>query len=58
MTSRGLLDEGYCDADGEIVFDGSPSEVTADTLTMIYGEEDWSKTIRKVEDENDIQGSF
>lgn len=40
-------------ADGEIVFDGSPSEVTADTLTMIYGEEDWSKTIRKVEDEEE-----
>ena len=37
-------------ADGIIVFDGPPTKVTAETLTMIYGEEDWSKTIRKVED--------
>lgn len=40
-------------ADGEIVFDGPPSKVTAETLTKIYGEEDWSKTIRKVEDEEE-----
>jgi phosphonate transport system ATP-binding protein len=36
---------------GEIVFDGPASHVTADVLTEIYGEEDWSTTIRKVEDE-------
>ncbi len=34
---------------GEIVFDGSPAAITADVLTTIYGEEDWSSTIRKVE---------
>jgi phosphonate transport system ATP-binding protein len=32
---------------GEVVFDGSPEQVTARVLTKIYGEEDWSTTIRK-----------
>ncbi|MEE8265477.1 MAG: phosphonate ABC transporter ATP-binding protein [Acidiferrobacterales bacterium] len=36
----------------KIVFDGNPSELDADVLTAIYGEEDWSATIRKVEDED------
>jgi phosphonate transport system ATP-binding protein len=36
---------------GEIVYDGPPSGLTADVLTQIYGEEDWSATIRKAEDE-------
>lgn len=36
----------------KIVFDGNPSELDADALTAIYGEEDWSATIRKVEDED------
>ena len=31
--------------DGEVVFDGTPSELNADALTEIYGEEDWSQTI-------------
>jgi phosphonate transport system ATP-binding protein len=35
-----------------IVFDGNPSELDADALTAIYGEEDWSATIRKVEDDD------
>ncbi len=35
---------------GEIVYDGPPDAVTAEVLTAIYGEEDWSATIRKVED--------
>ncbi len=39
--------------EGEIVFDGVPTEVTPETLTKIYGEEDWSKTIRKVEEEEE-----
>ena len=38
-------------AEGKIVFDGTPQQVTAQVLTRIYGEEDWSTTIRKV-DEN------
>jgi phosphonate transport system ATP-binding protein len=37
---------------GEIVFDGPPDTMTAETLTEIYGEEDWSATIRKVEEED------
>ncbi len=35
---------------GEIVFDGPADRVTAKVLTEIYGEEDWSTTIRKVDD--------
>jgi len=37
-------------AEGKIVFDGTPRQVTAQVLTRIYGEEDWSTTIRKVEE--------
>ena len=29
-------------AAGEVVFDGRPDELTEETLTLIYGEEDWS----------------
>ena len=36
---------------GEIVFDGLPSELDAETLTTIYGEEDWSTA------EGDEEGS-
>jgi phosphonate transport system ATP-binding protein len=36
---------------GEIVFDGSPRELTPDALTVIYGEEDWQATIRRDEEE-------
>jgi phosphonate transport system ATP-binding protein len=35
---------------GEIVYDGAPDAVTAEVLTSIYGEEDWSATIRKVDE--------
>ena len=38
---------------GAVVFDGKPNELTAEVLTEIYGEEDWSETIQKVEDEDD-----
>jgi phosphonate transport system ATP-binding protein len=34
---------------GEIVYDGSASGLNAEVLNRIYGEEDWSVTIRKVE---------
>jgi len=40
-------------AEGKIVFDGTPQQVTAQVLTNIYGEEDWSTTIRKSEDNGD-----
>jgi phosphonate transport system ATP-binding protein len=36
---------------GAIVYDGPPDGLTADVLTTIYGEEDWSATIRKVDEE-------
>ncbi len=38
-------------AEGVVVFDGPASQITPETLNKIYGEEDWSKTIRKVEDD-------
>ncbi|MCS6920542.1 MAG: phosphonate ABC transporter ATP-binding protein [Elioraea sp.] len=38
---------------GRIVFDGAPDAMTPEVLTRIYGEEDWSKTIRRNEDEDD-----
>ena len=41
---------------GVVVFDGPPEAVTPEVLTDIYGEEDWSTTIRKVDEEED-QGS-
>jgi phosphonate transport system ATP-binding protein len=37
-------------ASGEIVFEGTSDDVDADVLTQIYGEEDWSTTIRKADD--------
>jgi phosphonate transport system ATP-binding protein len=37
--------------DGEIVFDGTSENISADVLTDIYGEEDWSTTIRKADDD-------
>jgi len=39
---------------GEIVYDGPPARLTPDVLTKIYGEEDWSATIRKAEDDTDL----
>jgi phosphonate transport system ATP-binding protein len=38
---------------GEIVYDGAPADLTADVLTKIYGEEDWSATIRKADEDGD-----
>lgn len=40
-------------AEGQIVFDGTPEQVTTQVLTDIYGEEDWSTTIRKTEEDHD-----
>ena len=37
--------------EGEIVFDGTSKKITADVLTKIYGEEDWSTTIRQSDDD-------
>ena len=38
---------------GNIVYDGSPEGLSPDVLTKIYGEEDWSATIEKVDDEDE-----
>ena len=43
---------------GEIVYDGPPTDLTPEVLTKIYGEEDWSATIRKVdEDAEEMEGT-
>src|ERR1041384_1885027 len=38
---------------GSIVYDGPPAGLTADVLTRIYGEEDWSATIRSIDEDAD-----
>ncbi len=38
---------------GRIVFDGPPEALTTETLTDIYGEEDWSQTVRRAEDDTE-----
>jgi len=39
---------------GRIVFDGPAEELQTEALTAIYGEEDWSQTIRRAEDEEEV----
>jgi len=45
-------------ADGRVAFDGTASDVSNQVLTDIYGEEDWSTTIKKndydLEEDNEI----
>ena len=38
---------------GEVVYDGSSAGLTADVLTTIYGEEDWTKTAAVDDDDHD-----
>ena len=38
---------------GQVVYDGSPDGLTPEVLTQIYGEEDWSATIEKVDEEEE-----
>jgi phosphonate transport system ATP-binding protein len=38
---------------GEVVYDGSPNQMSPDVLTQIYGEEDWEATIETVDDEDE-----
>ena len=38
---------------GDIVYDGPPTGLSVEVLTRIYGEEDWSATIRKVDEKAD-----
>jgi phosphonate transport system ATP-binding protein len=37
--------------EGRVVFDGAPDRLDHEALTEIYGEEDWSTTIRKADDD-------
>jgi phosphonate transport system ATP-binding protein len=43
--------------DGRIVFEDDSDRLTPAVLTEIYGEEDWSTTIRKVEDDEETDGA-
>jgi phosphonate transport system ATP-binding protein len=40
-------------AGGKVAFDGTPDQVTDQVLTEIYGEEDWSTTIKTIENGED-----
>ncbi len=42
---------------GAVVFDGSPDDLTEDVLTRIYGEEDWSETIQKFDEDDEEKGA-
>jgi phosphonate transport system ATP-binding protein len=44
-------------ADGRVVFEDSSDRLTPAALTEIYGEEDWSTTIRKVEEDDETDGA-
>jgi phosphonate transport system ATP-binding protein len=39
---------------GEVVFDGTPDQLTAEMLTLIYGEEDWS-TVPETDQEEEFE---
>lgn len=43
--------------DGRIVFEDRSDRLTPAVLTEIYGEEDWSTTIRKVEEDDEADGA-
>lgn len=38
---------------GRVIFDGLSADLTPQVLTEIYGAEDWSRTIRRAEDDED-----
>ena len=40
-------------ANGEVVYDGKPEGLTPEVLSQIYGEEDWTATIEKVDEEDE-----
>ena len=42
-------------AAGQIVFDGKPDELDEETLTLIYGEEDWSATREDEDDDEEVE---
>ena len=40
-------------ANGEVVYDGKPEGLTPEVLTQIYGEDHWTATIEKVDEEDE-----
>ena len=38
---------------GSVVYDGKPEGLTPEVLTRIYGEEDWSATIKSTDGDDD-----
>ena len=43
---------------GSVVYDGKPEGLTPEVLTRIYGEEDWSATIKSTDEEDDDEEEF
>ncbi|KKJ75306.1 phosphonate ABC transporter ATP-binding protein [Kiloniella litopenaei] len=42
---------------GEVVYDGPPDQLKPETLTEIYGEEDWEATIETVDEDEDEEAA-
>ncbi|MAG98140.1 MAG: phosphonate ABC transporter ATP-binding protein [Alphaproteobacteria bacterium] len=45
-------------SEGRLIFDGPTAGLTAEVLTQIYGEEDWSQTIRRDDDDSEGDGDI
>ena len=43
---------------GAVVYDGKPEGLTPEVLTRIYGEEDWSATIKSTDEDDDDDDEF
>ncbi len=43
---------------GSVVYDGKPDGLTPEVLTRIYGEEDWSATIKSTDEDDDDEEEF
>ena len=43
---------------GSVVYDGKPEGLTPEVLTRIYGEEDWSATIKSTDEDDDGEEEF
>jgi phosphonate transport system ATP-binding protein len=43
---------------GSVVYDGKPEGLTPEVLTRIYGEEDWSATIKSTDEDEDDEEEF
>ena len=43
---------------GSVVYDGKPEGLTPEVLTRIYGEEDWSATIKSTDEDDDDEEVF